>query len=126
MTNATLSDRLKLLEANGLVERRRYQTNPERFEYRLTEKGWEIVPVMMALAELGDRWGVSGASGPPLKFVNRRTGATVTSALVEQDTGRQLSASDLRAEEGPGADDLVRWRLSRANDRAARRRTQDA
>lgn len=34
MTNATLFDRLKHLEANGLVKRRSYQLSPERFEYR--------------------------------------------------------------------------------------------
>jgi DNA-binding HxlR family transcriptional regulator len=40
VTNATLSDRLKHLEANELVERRPYQTNPERSDYLLTDKGW--------------------------------------------------------------------------------------
>jgi DNA-binding HxlR family transcriptional regulator len=39
VANATLSDRLKHLEANGLIERRRYQVRPERFEYVLTKKG---------------------------------------------------------------------------------------
>jgi DNA-binding HxlR family transcriptional regulator len=36
ITNATLSDRLKHLEASALVERSRYQTNPDRFEYLMT------------------------------------------------------------------------------------------
>lgn len=114
VTNATLSDRLKALERQGLIERRKYQDGPERFEYHLTQKGWEIVPVMIALAELGDRWGASGAEDPPVAFVNRRTGAAVKTALVDQETGQQLSARDLRAKEGPGADDLVRFRLSKA------------
>jgi DNA-binding HxlR family transcriptional regulator len=120
VTNLTLSDRLKHLEAQGLVERRRYQTNPERYEYRLTARGWEVVPVLVAMAELGDRWGVSGTDGPPLIFVNRHTGATVRSTLVDQETGSPLGLRDLSAAEGPGADDLVRWRLSRTAERAAR------
>src|SRR6202044_2410633 len=45
VTNATLSDRLKHLEAGGLIERRRYQESPERFEYHLTEKGRQIAPL---------------------------------------------------------------------------------
>jgi DNA-binding HxlR family transcriptional regulator len=49
VTNATLSDRLNHLEANGLIERRRYQVNPERFEYLLTQKGWQIASVMPVL-----------------------------------------------------------------------------
>ncbi|POM16827.1 putative HTH-type transcriptional regulator [Burkholderia cepacia] len=81
ITNATLSDRLKHLEANGLVERRRYQVNPERFEYLLTHKGWQIAPVMPVLAQIGDSLDVSGASAPPMKFVNRKTGARCGGAL---------------------------------------------
>jgi DNA-binding HxlR family transcriptional regulator len=113
ITNATLSDRLRHLEANGLIERRRYQVNPERFEYLLTQKGWQIAPVMPVFAQIGDRWNVSGVSAPPLKFVNRKTGADVRWAFIDQSTGEQLSPQDLTIKEGAGADDLVRWRLSR-------------
>ncbi|ERJ40088.1 Transcriptional regulator, MarR family [Burkholderia sp. AU4i] len=117
ITNATLSDRLKHLEANGLVERRRYQVNPERFEYLLTHKGWQIAPVMPVLAQIGDSLDVSGASAPPMKFVNRKTGAEVRWSFIDQETGEQTSAADLEVQEGPGADELVRWRLSYGNRR---------
>jgi DNA-binding HxlR family transcriptional regulator len=117
VTNATLSDRLKHLEANGLIERWRYQVNPERFEYLLTQKGWQIASVMPVLAQIGDRCDVSGASAPPLKFVNRKTGADVEWGFIDKSTGEQLSALDLAIKEGPGADDLVRWRLSHADRR---------
>ena len=117
ITNATLSDRLKHLEANGLVERRRYQVNPDRFEYLLTRKGWQVAPVMPVLAEIGDRLGVSGASAPPMKFVNRNTGAEVRWSFIDQKTGEQLSAADVAIKEGPGADDLLRWRLSQGERR---------
>lgn len=117
ITNAMLSDRLKHLESSGLVGRRPYQTNPERLEYFLTEKGWEIVPLMVTLADLGERWGASGADGPPLKFVNRRTDAVAKSAIVDQATGVELRPRDLTAQPGPGADDLVRWRLTRRRAR---------
>ena len=50
VTNATLSDRLKHLEDNALIERRRYQLNPERHEYFLTPKGRDIILVIQALA----------------------------------------------------------------------------
>ena len=113
VTNATLSDRLRHLESEGLIERRLYQTNPERYEYRLTAKGWGVVPVMVAMAELGDRWRASAGESPPLKFVNRSTGAPVRLAFVDQDTGLTLTQAELSAAEGAGADDLVRWRLSR-------------
>jgi DNA-binding HxlR family transcriptional regulator len=120
VTNATLSDRLKHLEANGLIEQRRYQVNPERFEYHLTQKGRHIAPVMVVLAQIGDRLEVSGASAPPMKFVNRKTGADVVWTFIDQNTGEHVNAMDLAIQAGPGADDLVRWRLSHAKSRRHR------
>ncbi len=117
ITNATLSDRLKHLEASGLVERRRYQENPERFEYLLTPKGWHVAPVMPVLAQIGDRLGVSGASAPPLQFVNRESGADVGWSFFDSDTGKPISATDVIVKAGPGADDLVRWRVAHAERR---------
>ncbi len=117
VTNTTLSDRLKHLEAHGLIERRPYQANPERFEYLLTQKGWQIAPMMPVLAQIGDRLGVSGADAPPMTFVNRKTGAEVRSSFIDQETGDVVNPADLEIKPGPGADDLVRWRLSHARHR---------
>ena len=112
VTNATLSDRLKHLEDNELIERRLYQTNPERYEYFLTAKGRDIILVIQALAQVGDKWAVSGDAGPPLRFVDRKTGPLVKLAMVDRETGQRVRAQDLLPQEGPGADDLVRWRLT--------------
>jgi DNA-binding HxlR family transcriptional regulator len=112
VTNATLSDRLKHLEDNELIERRRYQLNPERHEYFLTPKGRDIILVIQALAQVGDKWAVSGNAGPPLKFVDRKTGHTVKLAMVDKETGQRVRAQDLLPQAGPGADELVRWRLT--------------
>ena len=112
VTNATLSDRLKHLEDNELIERRRYQLNPERYAYFLTPKGRDIIFVIQALAQVGDKWAVSGNAGPPLKFVDRKTGHTVKLAMVDKETGQRVRAQDLLPQEGPGADELVRWRLT--------------
>lgn len=120
VTNATLSDRLKHLEANGIIERRRYQVNPERFEYLLTRKGWQIAPLMPVLAEIGDRLGLSGASGPPMTFVNRKTGGEIGWGFFDRTTGEQVSPVDFEIRPGEGADEHVRWRLSHeANRRQA-------
>ena len=56
VTNATLSDRLRHLEDNGLIKRRQYQSNPERYEYVLTPKGRDVILVIQALAQVGDNW----------------------------------------------------------------------
>jgi len=103
---------LKHLEDNGLIERRRYQVNPERYEYVLTAKGSDTVLVMQALLQVGDKWAVSGNAGPPLEFVNRRTGSAVKLAMVDNETGQRVEKRDLLPQAGPGADELVRWRLT--------------
>ncbi len=51
----TLSGRLKKLESAGIVARHQYSTNPPRSEYRLTDKGRALAPVMNALHD----WGTS-------------------------------------------------------------------
>ena len=112
VTNATLSDRLKHLEDSELVERRLYQTNPERYEYILTPKGRDTILVMQALIQVGDKWAVSGNAGPQLKFVDRKTGHAVKLAMVDNETGQRVKAQDLLPHAGPGADELVRWRLT--------------
>jgi DNA-binding MarR family transcriptional regulator len=112
VTNATLADRLKHLEDHGLIERRRYQTNPERYEYVLTVKGRDTILVMQALLQVGDKWAVSGNAGPPLNFVDRKTGHLVKLAMVDNETGQRVKAQDLQPQAGPGADELIHWRLT--------------
>jgi DNA-binding HxlR family transcriptional regulator len=53
-----LADRLRKLEAAGIIERRPYSEHPPRYEYHLTEAGRELFPVMLALREWGDKWAV--------------------------------------------------------------------
>lgn len=48
-----LADRLKKIEANGLVIQKIYQQNPTRYEYELTQKGEELRPVLEALIKWG-------------------------------------------------------------------------
>ena len=112
VTHATLSDRLKHLEENGLVVRRRYQTNPERYEYIVSRKGRDTALVAQALLQIGDKWAVTGKGGPPLRFVDRKSGRPVKLALVDAETGVPVDPADVVPREGPGADDLVRWRLT--------------
>jgi hypothetical protein len=95
-----------------LIDRRRYQVNPERYEYVLTRKGRDSILLLQALAQVGDKWAVSGDAGPPLEFVNRKTGSAVKLAMVDTETGQRVRADELLPQAGPGADELVRWRLT--------------
>jgi DNA-binding HxlR family transcriptional regulator len=112
ITNTTLSDRLKTLEQNKLIARRLYQSRPDRYEYYLTAKGRDLGLVMQAMVQVGDKWSAdSTADGPPLRFVDRRSGRAVTLATVLPETGETVDHGDLKIEAGPGADPLMQWRL---------------
>jgi DNA-binding HxlR family transcriptional regulator len=54
-----ITARLKALTEAGVVERRQYQTGPDRFEYHLTESGRDLLPVLDALYAWGRAWAVS-------------------------------------------------------------------
>ncbi len=119
ITNATLSDRLKVLERNGLVQRRLYQSRPDRYEYLVTPKGRDIGLVLMAMIEVGDKWNLPGLSGPPLKFIDTRSGHAVKLALVDAETGAAVRPQDVQIKDGPGADDVVKERMSRIQPQAS-------
>jgi DNA-binding HxlR family transcriptional regulator len=53
-----LADRLRKLEAAGVIERRQYSEHPPRYEYHCTEAGQELFPAMLALSQWGDKWAV--------------------------------------------------------------------
>jgi DNA-binding HxlR family transcriptional regulator len=59
-----LADRLGRLVSTGIFERRKYQSQPERFEYRLTEMGKDLYGPLIIMMSWGDRWLARGA--PPL------------------------------------------------------------
>ena len=58
-----LQARLERLIEQGVLERSRYQERPPRYEYRLTEKGLDLWPVVVSLMQWGDRY-TPPAGGP--------------------------------------------------------------
>jgi DNA-binding HxlR family transcriptional regulator len=65
MASNILSDRIERLRAQGIIRAIPYSGHANRFEYRLTEKGRDLYPVLLALLHWGDRW-YADAKGPPL------------------------------------------------------------
>lgn len=61
-----LSDRLKFLEQQGIFGSRAYQQRPRRFEYYLTDKGWDLFPYFLTLLQWGDRWCDPENRGAPM------------------------------------------------------------
>ncbi|MDX2171120.1 MAG: helix-turn-helix domain-containing protein [Deltaproteobacteria bacterium] len=81
VTRHLLADRLRKLVDAGILEKVRYQEKPARYEYRLTEKGRDLHPVIVSLLRWGDRWMVDDA-GPPLTLLHRQCGHAMQPTLV--------------------------------------------
>jgi DNA-binding HxlR family transcriptional regulator len=96
-----LTERLNRLVELGVVDRIPYQHHPERYDYRLTEKGADLWLVMTAMREWGDRW--AAPQGPPLEVVHRACGHLTTIVPTCSECGEVLERRDLRMVDGPGA-----------------------
>ncbi len=96
-TPQMLTSRLKALEANGLVERRPYNEKPLRYEYLLTDKGWDFYPVIYALRAWGEKWCKNPDEGLAVHFVHRACGHDVGVASVCPHCGDPVERKDLEA-----------------------------
>jgi DNA-binding HxlR family transcriptional regulator len=86
-----LATRLRRLEAEGIVERREYSQRPRRFEYHLTRAGRELLPVLIALSQWGDRWAVDR----PALVLRHDCGRRLRTDLVCHACGEPVTAESL-------------------------------
>lgn len=89
-----LAERLALLVAEGVLEKRAYQDRPVRHEYRLTDKGLGLYPATLALVHWGDAH-YAGAAGPPLLHRHKACGHDFRSVLTCSECGEAVAASDV-------------------------------
>jgi DNA-binding HxlR family transcriptional regulator len=99
-----LASRLKTLVVHGLLERVGYtdERGRGRHEYKLTDKGRDLFPVVVALMQWGDRW-TADEAGPAVQMFHRECGAPVTAELTCGAGHAALGARDIAAVPGPGA-----------------------
>jgi len=90
----TLAARLRTLTGAGILERRQYCEHPARYEYRLTEAGRDLYPVIVALMRWGDEH-LAGDDGPPL-VLEHRCGHRLVTRLVCESCGEPVDARDTR------------------------------
>jgi DNA-binding HxlR family transcriptional regulator len=95
-----LNQRLEHLIEAGVVDREPYCEHPVRYDYRLTEKGKDLWPVLTAIRQWGDRWEAPG--GAPLELVHKDCGHVAQVVGVCSACGEPVSRSDMRAVNGPG------------------------
>jgi DNA-binding HxlR family transcriptional regulator len=99
ISRTIIADRLKHLTEEGVLRRVAYQEHPTRYEYRLTDKGLELHPVVMAIVHWGDRH-YAGEAGPPLLHRHKTCGCDFHPVQTCSECGEQVDARAVETRPG--------------------------
>lgn len=102
MAKNILADRLQALVGHGILAREQYQERPARFEYRLTDKGLDLYPILVGLMEWGSKH-AAGVGDPLILVQHKACGAVGLPHLTCTECGEPVTARDMRALPGPAA-----------------------
>lgn len=97
-----LTVRLQRMVAEGLLDRVEYQQRPVRHEYRLTDKGRDVYPILAAMAAFGDKW-LTGPEGTPLVLHHVPCDHDMQAVVVCGECAEPIDVRQVRARPGPGA-----------------------
>lgn len=96
-----LTSRLARLVEAGVLVKVPYSQQPLRHDYRLTDKGRDLWPVLTAMRQWGDRH--AAPDGPPMQLVHRGgCGHVCQAVLVCSECGERLGPGDVKVVPGPG------------------------
>ena len=112
LSSSVLSEQLSRMTEAGVFERRPSKSDGRSIEYRLTEKGFDLYPIIVALMRWGEKWSPH-PDGPRMRLIERATGEEIRGVAVCAASGAPLDARDVWVELGPGADDETRRLLGR-------------
>ncbi len=93
LSRNTLTQRLEKLVAEGLMEKVPYCEKPKRYNYVLTQMGWEFFPVLLAMTRWGDKWLFDGKS--PFKLRHTTCGHETTGVIVCTQCGEPLDPAHM-------------------------------
>lgn len=97
-----LTTRLKKLVEQGILHKTKAEGD-SRFEYRLSEKGLDLQPILLAITHWGDKY-IPHPNGDRLIFVERETRQPIQKMAVHAADGRQLKPKEIKAVPGSGYD----------------------
>ena len=102
ITRHLLADRLRKLVKEGVLRKQAYDEGGRRFEYRLTQKGLDLYPVLMALVHWGDTY-QAGKRGRPLLHRHLTCGHDFDPVSVCSHCAQPLEPRQVSVHPGPGA-----------------------
>ena len=97
-----LADRLRKLVADGMLERVRYRTDPDWYEYRLTERALDLYPVIVGLMRWAERHLGDADDLPALELIHRTCGEPADPYLACGTCHAPLTARDVAVGPRPG------------------------
>ena len=97
-----LTTKLNRLVADQMLRRVEYQQRPVRHEYRLTDKGRDLYPILAAMAAWGERW-LTGPEGTPLILHHTPCDHDMHAVVVCSECQEPLHVRQVSARPGPGA-----------------------
>lgn len=100
VTRHVLADRLRKLERHKIIRRVKYQEHPPRQEYRLTEKGIDLYPIVVSMTRWGDKYMVD-KKGVPMELVHKGCGHVMMPEMVCPECDERVSARDIQPRPGP-------------------------
>lgn len=105
VTRHVLSDRLKRLVENEILFKTPYLDRQERFEYRLTEKGRELYPILLSMGNWADKWMDQGR-GAPVQYIHKTCGNVFKPVLTCSECGKPIYAKEVVAQLNPAYTNL--------------------
>jgi DNA-binding HxlR family transcriptional regulator len=102
VTRPILAERLKKLVDAFVLVKVPYQQRPVRYEYRLTPKGLDLYPIVMAIVHWGDVH-MAGKKGRPLLHTHDLCGKDFDPMMVCSECGEPLAPRQVHVHPGPGA-----------------------
>jgi DNA-binding HxlR family transcriptional regulator len=96
----TLSARLRTMVDSGLLERALYSSDPDRYEYRLTQAGRDLFGAAVLLMRWGDTY-LAGPEGPPVVLRHHECGEVADPTLICAKCGKEIRAHNVTPEPGP-------------------------
>ena len=94
-----LTQRLSKLTNEGILVKARGKAG--RMEYQLTDKGWDLQPLLLSLFQWGEKY-QPHPKGERMCFVDRTSGNPIQPMAVRSSDGRLLKSADVWAKRGPG------------------------
>ena len=89
-----LNQRLTRLVGAEVLEKVQYSEHPPRFDYKLTERGRDLWPVLTAMRQWGDKY--AAPAGPPLQVIHRECGAISEAVMTCSECGEPIGRASCR------------------------------